>query len=66
MIVLMPIWFWHTGKVKLQDAYQIADMLKLCNSRSTNLLLDVPPDRDGLIEDFYIKRLMEVKNIVKH
>lgn len=60
------VWFWHTGKVKLQNAIQIADMLKLCNSRSTNLLLDVPPDRHGLIEVFYIRRLTEVKNIAKH
>ena len=58
------IWFWHTGKVKLQSAEQITDMLKLCNTRSTNLLLDVPPDRRGLIEEFYIKRLMEVKKAV--
>ncbi len=60
------IWFWHTGKVTLQSAHQIADMLKLCNSRSTNLLLDVPPDRDGLIKDFYIKRLIEVRKIIYH
>ena len=58
------IWFWHTGKITLQSSEQIADMLKLCNSRSTNLLLDVPPDRDGVIEDCYIKRLMEVKKII--
>jgi alpha-L-fucosidase len=58
------IWFWHSGKVILQSAGQIADMLKLCNSRSTNLLLDVPPDRDGVIEGYYIKRLMEVKKII--
>ena len=60
------IWFWHTGQITLQSAGQIADMLKLCNSRNTNLLLDVPPNRDGVIKDFYIKRLMEVKKIVKH
>ena len=58
------IWFWHTGKVTLQNAEKIADMLKLYNSRNTNLLLDVPPDRDGLIDQFYIKRLMEVKKII--
>ncbi len=28
-----------------------------------NLLLDVPPDRDGVIEDLYIKCLMEIKKI---
>jgi alpha-L-fucosidase len=58
------LWFRHTGEVTLQSAEQIANMLNLCNSRSTNLLLDVPPNREGVIEDFYIKRLMEVKKII--
>jgi alpha-L-fucosidase len=56
-------WFWHTGEIKLQEAEKISVMLKLCNSRNTNLLLDVPPDRNGLIDELYIKRLMETKNI---
>ena len=56
-------WFWHTGEISLQKAEKLAGMLKLCNSRNTNLLLDVPPDRDGLIEEIYIKRLMEIKKI---
>ncbi|MGA9295037.1 MAG: alpha-L-fucosidase [Ignavibacteriaceae bacterium] len=60
------IWFWHTGKITLQSSEQIADMLKLCNSRSTNLLLDVPPNRDGIIEELYIKQLKEVKKMMHH
>ena len=57
-------WFWHTGEIKLQEAGIIADRIKLCNSRNTNYLLDVPPGRDGLIDDLYIKHLMAVKNKV--
>jgi alpha-L-fucosidase len=57
-------WFWHTGEIVLKNSNKIADMLKLCNSRNTNLLLDVPPDRNGLIDSLYIKRLLEVKNII--
>jgi len=56
-------WFWHTGEILLQNAVQLASMLKLCNSRNINLLLDVPPDRNGLIEDIYIKWLIEIKKI---
>ncbi len=55
------IWFWHTGAITLQEPAVVSDLIKLCNSRHTNYLLDVPPDRDGLIEDVYIKRLAEIK-----
>jgi alpha-L-fucosidase len=54
-------WFWHTGNRKVQKAADIINLIKLCNSRHTNYLLDVPPGRDGLIEDLYIKQLMEIK-----
>jgi alpha-L-fucosidase len=54
-------WFWHTGKRRVQKADDIIHMIKLCTSRNTNYLLDVPPGRDGLIEELYIKQLMEIK-----
>jgi alpha-L-fucosidase len=57
-------WFWHAKNMKLKEPQQIAGMLKLCNARGTNLLLDVPPNKDGIIEDLYIRRLMEVKDMV--
>lgn len=57
------IWFWHTGKIRLQEAENIVDRLKFCNERSTNLLLDVPPDRSGLIDTVYIKRLEKIYQI---
>jgi len=57
-------WFWHTGEIKLQEAEKIGEMLKLCNSRNTNLLLNVSPDRNGLIDEVYIKRLMEISKFV--
>jgi len=55
-------WFWHTGEIKLQEAEKLGDMINLCNSRHTNYLLDVPPGRDGLIDDLYVKHLMEIKS----
>jgi alpha-L-fucosidase len=57
-------WFWHSGEIVLKNSNKIADMLKLCNSRNTNLLLDVPPDRNGVIDSLYIKQLLEVKKII--
>jgi alpha-L-fucosidase len=35
-------------------------MLKLCNERNANYLLNVPPDRDGLISGAHLKRMQEV------
>jgi alpha-L-fucosidase len=55
------MWFRHTGLPTLQKPGVVSGMIKLCNSRNTNYLLDVPPGRDGLIEDEYIKRLAEIK-----
>jgi len=55
------LWFWHTGPKKLQAPAVVSNRIKLCSARHTNYLLDVPPDRDGLIGDRYVKRLMEIK-----
>ena len=57
-------WFWHTGEVKLQNAEVLAARIKLCNTRSTNVLLDVPPGRDGLIDDLYVQHLMEIQRLI--
>ena len=57
-------WFWHTGEVKLQNADALAARIKLCNSRNTNVLLDVPPGRDGLIDGLYVKHLLEIKRLI--
>ncbi len=55
------LWFRHTGLPMLQKADTVSARIKLCNSRNTNYLLDVPPGKEGLIENVYIKRLMEIK-----
>lgn len=41
-----------------------SDALLNKKQNETNFLLDVPPGRDGLIEDVYIKHLMTIKKIV--
>lgn len=55
-------WFWHpnTTPEKLQSAAEIVNLLQLCNSRRANYLLNVPPDRDGLISEPHLSRLHEI------
>ena len=61
-----PGWFWSTSEneANVQSAEQIVSMLKLCNSRRANYLLNVAPDRSGLIPAYSIKRLREVGNLL--
>jgi alpha-L-fucosidase len=52
-------WFWHPGGDKVSSVDHIVEMVKLCNDRSANYLLDVPPNNDGLIPALYVTRLKE-------
>lgn len=55
-------WFWTPVKQPsdLQSAEQILKTLTACIERNANYLLDVPPDRDGLISGPHLERLREV------
>ena len=55
-------WFWSEVHKPddLQPAAQIVARLRTCNQRNANYLLDVPPDRDGLISGPQLQRLREV------
>ena len=55
-------WFWNTADrpERVRDAGEIVKMLKLCNERNANYLLNVPPDRDGLISGAHLERMKEV------
>ena len=55
-------WFWNTsdGPEYTKDAREIVKMLKLCNKRNANYLLNVPPDRNGLISGIHLERMQEV------
>jgi len=55
-------WFWNTtdNPDHLQDTQAIITMLKLCNERNANYLLNVPPDRHGLISDMHLKRMQDI------
>lgn len=55
-------WFW-TSKARAENmdrAEEVVRMLELCNSRRANYLLNVAPDRSGLIPDWGVARLREI------
>ncbi len=49
-------WFWVEGDTPRPDA-DLLKQLKDCKARGVNLLLDVGPDRHGLIPDYYAEAL---------
>jgi beta-glucanase (GH16 family) len=48
----------------VRDAREIIEKLKLCNERNANYLLNVPPDRDGLISGIHLERMEELAALV--
>ncbi|HVU22846.1 MAG TPA: alpha-L-fucosidase [Opitutus sp.] len=55
-------WFWREAKQPgdLETADEIVARLRAVNARHGNYLLNVPPDRDGLIAGPQLARLQEV------
>jgi alpha-L-fucosidase len=55
-------WFWQPNitEKSMTSAAEVVDMLKLCNARQANYLLNVPPDRTGRIPEFLVQRLKEI------
>lgn len=55
-------WFWKINMTEksVTSAADVVDLLKLCNSRHANYLLNVPPDRTGHIPEFLVARLKEI------
>jgi alpha-L-fucosidase len=39
-------------------------MLRLCNERNANYLLNVSPDRNGLISGIHLERMKEVADLL--
>ena len=60
-------WFWDKNArlANLQSAAEIVRRLRLCNGRHANYLLNVPPDREGLISGPQLERLREVGRLVR-
>jgi alpha-L-fucosidase len=55
-------WFWHPGLggSDIQTASQILETIRLCHARNANYLLNVPPDRAGLISGIHLQRMKEI------
>ena len=58
-------WFWHPGGEKVSRVEDIVKMVRLCNSRSANYLLDVPPDTSGILPPIYVSQLKAVGEALK-
>ncbi|HEY4302645.1 MAG TPA: alpha-L-fucosidase [Candidatus Didemnitutus sp.] len=60
-------WFWTPGEAPddLQPAAEVVQRLRNCNARHANYLLDVPPDRDGLISGVHLQRLREIGALLR-
>ena len=54
-------WFWGPMKPEdVQSAEEMVRMLRLSNERRANYLLNVPPDKDGLISGVHLERMKEI------
>jgi alpha-L-fucosidase len=55
-------WFWNTSDTPehVKSVQKLAEILSLCNERRANYLLNVPPDRSGLISGEHLNRLREL------
>jgi hypothetical protein len=55
-----PIENWVEGDLP-RDIDTVANEVKACRERGVNMLLDVPPDRHGLIADCHVKALTGIR-----
>ena len=53
-------WFFKEGDSPRSDA-ELLGMYLVCRSRGTNLLLNVPPDKSGVIPVMYVDALMRLR-----
>ncbi|MCK9618431.1 MAG: alpha-L-fucosidase [Lentimicrobiaceae bacterium] len=53
-------WFFKEGDTPRSDA-ELLGMYLVSRSRGTNLLLDVPPDKNGVIPKMYVDALMQLR-----
>jgi alpha-L-fucosidase len=60
-------WFWREVRQPsdLQAAAAVVARIRMCNRRNANYLLDVPPDRDGLISGPHLQRLRDIGALLR-
>jgi alpha-L-fucosidase len=62
-VSIRPGWFWHENQdKKLKSVDKLTDIYFQSVGRNCNLLLNVPPNQDGLFADGDVKRLAEFKS----
>jgi alpha-L-fucosidase len=59
------LWFWEQGS-RAGSAQEHLDRLATANSRHSNYLLNVGPDRNGRIVESSIQTLREIGKLWKH
>lgn len=63
-VSIRPGWFWHANENdKIKTPQQLFDLYLKSVGRGANLLLNVPPDRRGLINEADSAALMEFKKL---
>ncbi len=64
-VSIRPGWFYHPSQdTKVKSVQQLLDIYYKSVGRSANLLLNVPPDRRGLIHETDAKRLREFRRVL--
>ena len=62
-----PGWFWSTkdNESNMASAEDVAYMVKFCNGRRANYLLNVAPDRSGLIPGYAVEGLRQIGRLLE-
>ncbi|MCX7818431.1 MAG: alpha-L-fucosidase [Kiritimatiellae bacterium] len=64
---LGPGWFWSSRETAqtIQTPEQVVEMVRLCNSRRANYLLNVAPDRTGRIPEYSVQCLRRIGELLR-
>lgn len=58
-------WFWQPGlESHLRSADEVVKVVRMCNERRANYLLDVGPDKSGRISDAFVNRMKEIGSLL--
>lgn len=57
-VSIRPGWFWHAAEsAKVKSVDELVDLFFVSVGRNANLLLNVPPNRAGLLDDVDVARM---------
>jgi alpha-L-fucosidase len=64
-VSIRPGWFYHAGQDdKVKSVQKLLDIYYSSVGRNSLLLLNLPPDKRGLIHENDVKRLRELRNVL--